>query len=76
MSNLDPRRGRTVTVEVRGRRVSRVSGRVLTAGAMNAHNTFEQPNVVRPESFSGARLSGERLTVALPPKSVVALELQ
>jgi alpha-N-arabinofuranosidase len=43
---------------------------------MNAHNTFEQPDVVRPAPFTGARLTAGRLTVDLPPKSVVVLELR
>ena len=74
--NLDPNRGRAVQVDVRGQRVSSVSGRVLTAAAMNADNTFEQPNAVQPADFTGARLSGGNLTVDLPSKSVVMVELR
>jgi len=76
LTNLDPNHTRTVSAELRGAHVSRASGRVLTAGAMNAHNTFEQPNTVQPEPFNAVRVSGERLSVELPPKSVVLLELQ
>jgi alpha-L-arabinofuranosidase len=53
-----------------------VTGRVLTAAAMNAHNTFERPTAVQPVEFRGARLSGTTLTVELPAKSVVVLELR
>ncbi|HEX6560233.1 MAG TPA: alpha-L-arabinofuranosidase C-terminal domain-containing protein, partial [Longimicrobiales bacterium] len=73
--NLDPNRGRTVQAEIRGQRFSAVTGRVLTANAMTAHNTFEQPNTVQPTVFSGARVSGSTLTISLPAKSVVALEV-
>ena len=76
LTNLDPNRGRAVSGEITGAQVSRVSGRVLTAAAMNAHNTFDQPTAVQPAPFTGARLSGEKITVDLPPKSVVLLELQ
>ena len=76
LTNLDPNRGRAVSGEITGAQVSRVSGRVLTAAAMNAHNTFDQPAAVQPAPFTGARLSGEKITVDLPPKSVVLLELQ
>ena len=55
--------------------VASVSGRVLTAPTMQADNTFEQPNAVKPVDFTGARLSGELLTLDLPSKSVVAVEL-
>ena len=53
-----------------------VSGRVLTAAQMNARNTFEQLDAVHPVAFTSAQLSGDRLTVQLPPKSVVVLELK
>jgi alpha-N-arabinofuranosidase len=76
LTNLDPNRGRTVSGEITGAHVSRVSGRVLTAAAMNAHNTFDQPTAVQPAPFSGARVSGDKITVDLPPKSVVLVELQ
>src|SRR5207245_1785684 len=76
LTNLDPNYTRTVSAELRGAHVSRASGRVLSAAAMNAHNTFEQPNTVQPEPFNAVRVSGERLSVELPPKSVVLLELQ
>lgn len=76
ITNVDPHQARTVSVTLRGQRASQVSGRVLTADAMNAHNTFDQPNLVQPSSFDGARLSGETLTVEMPPKSLVALELR
>ncbi len=74
--NLDPNQPRTVQTDIRGQHVSSVSGRVLTAPAMNAHNTFEQPNAVQPTPFTGARLSGSTLSVQLPSKSVVVLELR
>jgi alpha-N-arabinofuranosidase len=74
--NLDPNRGRRVQVDVRGQQVSGVSGRLLTAAAMNADNTFEQPNAVRPVDFQGARLAGGVLTLDLPSKSVVVVELR
>jgi alpha-N-arabinofuranosidase len=42
---------------------------------MNAHNTFDAPNAVQPVPFTGATLANSILTVALPAKSVVVLEL-
>jgi alpha-N-arabinofuranosidase len=52
-----------------------VKGRVLTAKELNAHNTFEKPDAIKPADFSGSKLSGSTLTVKLPPASVVMLEL-
>ena len=53
-----------------------VAGRVLTATAMDAHNTFEAPNAVQPAAFGGASVRGDTLEVKLPAKSVVVLALR
>ncbi len=76
LTNVDPNQPRTVQASLRGGAFASVSGRILTADAMNAHNTFEQPNAVAPTAFDGARLDGDRLTITLPPKSIVVLELE
>jgi alpha-N-arabinofuranosidase len=76
LSNLDPNQTNTVTVKLDGLSASGVTGRILTASAINSHNTFDAPETVKPVAFTGAQVSGGTLTVALPPKSVVVLELQ
>ncbi len=76
LCNLDPNAGREFTCELRGMPAAgAVSGRILTAGAMTAHNTFDQPDAIRPQPFDGARLEGDTLAIALPAKSVVALTI-
>ncbi|QVM83472.1 alpha-N-arabinofuranosidase [Novosphingobium decolorationis] len=76
LSNADAKEANTVTIALDGVKAGKVSGRILTAGAINAHNTFENPEVVKPAAFNGARVKGGTLTVTLPAKSVVVLELQ
>ena len=76
LSNLDPNRPHTVTATLKGVTAGGVSGRILTAPAMNALNSFDAPNTVAPAAFTGARLDGSTLTVTLPPKSVVMLDLR
>jgi len=76
LANLDPNRPRTVAADVRGVRVSAVGGRILTAPAMTEHNTFEHPDAVQPAAFRDARLVDGTLTIELPARSVVVLELR
>ena len=73
--NTDPHAAVTVTCTLTGYAATAVTGRVLTAAVMDAHNTFAAPATVHPEPFTGAELAGGKLTVALPAKSVVMLEL-
>jgi alpha-N-arabinofuranosidase len=76
LTNADPNRPATVTVTLSGVAGSNVSGQVITAPAMNALNSYAQPRTVVPTAFTGAQLSGTTLTVTLPAKSVVMLDLK
>jgi alpha-N-arabinofuranosidase len=42
---------------------------------MNSFNSFETPEVVKPASFNGFTLRDGILTINMPSKSVVVLEL-
>jgi alpha-N-arabinofuranosidase len=74
--NLDPKEAATLDVRLPGVTGSRVTGRVLTAPSMTTGNTFANPDAVRPQPFTGATISGGRLGVSLPPRSVVVLALR
>ncbi len=75
LSNANPHQDLAVQVHVGGLQASRVQGRYLQGSAMNAHNTFENPNVVKPVEFHGAHIAGENIDITLPKMSVVVLEV-
>lgn len=74
-ANCDPNRPATVDCTLSGATAKSVVGRVLTAPAMNTHNTFAAPESIKPAPFAGALWTGATLAVTLPAKSVVILEL-
>jgi len=74
--NADPHRLAALECTLAGVVAESVRARVLTAEAMNAHNTFDAPQTVAPAAFGDASLEGELLRVTLPPRSVVVLELR
>lgn len=77
LCNCHPQAAVDVECELRGRTAEQVSGRVLTAPAMNAHNAFDAPQAVSPVDFQGMeRRGGSALRVQLPPMSVVVLEVR
>ena len=76
LCNLDPSRPIDVSCEVRGVDAAHVVGRVLTAKQMTAHNTFDEPETVRPAQFDGVEFEGGRAFVRMPSKSVVVLALR
>jgi alpha-N-arabinofuranosidase len=73
--NLDPHREAVVTTTVTGAQAKSAAGRVLTAKAMDAHNTVDAPELVKPAPISAKR-SGDKLTLRLPAKSVTVVKLQ
>ena len=76
LCNLNPTRPAKINCEFQGAAPKGISGRMLTAKDMTAHNTFDQPNNLKPAPFDDAQLSGNGFTANLPPKSVVVLELK
>jgi alpha-N-arabinofuranosidase len=74
--NFDPNRTADLTCEFIGAKASRVSGRILTADAMTAHNTFDKPETVKPGKFNAAKIADNTLSAVLPSKSIVVLEIE
>ena len=65
-----------LTVTLAGVAPASASGRLLTAPTMQTHNTFAAPDAVKPVPFDGVKLAGGTLSLTLPAKSVVVVELR
>jgi alpha-L-arabinofuranosidase len=75
LANLNPGKQVSVTCPLIGEAYKKVTGEILTASEMNAFNSFEKPDVVKPADFTGFTMKNGILTVSMPSKSVVVLEL-
>ncbi|GLQ91176.1 alpha-N-arabinofuranosidase [Dyella acidisoli] len=73
--NLDPHRAETVHLRLAGIAGTNMQGRVLTAPAMTSINTFDHPHIVEPAAFNHAAIKDGVVTVALPAKSLVVLDI-
>jgi alpha-N-arabinofuranosidase len=74
--NLDPVHAITVHTDLGTIPFKSVTGQVLTSTRFTDVNTFSQSDKVKTAAFAGARKSGNELTVDLPARSVVMLELK
>jgi alpha-L-arabinofuranosidase len=74
--NIDMNKSQDISVDVSKYKFSNVTGRILTSSKVQDHNTFDNPDKVKPAAFTGASLRGNNLSVKLPPFSVVVLELK
>ena len=61
--------------ELRGAKAQQTSGRLLTAPQMNAGNSFNQPDAVKPIGFNGFKVTENGFVTTLPARSVVVLEI-
>jgi len=75
LCNLDPNNPADVILEFRGMNVKNITGRILTADKMTAHNSFENPENLKPAAFKSIQLKKGMGVTTLPSKSVVVLEV-
>lgn len=77
VNNVHPTETVSFDVDLSGGNLSGVSAAtIITAPAFNSFNTFDNPEVVVPASFSGYNFADGVLTVQLPPHSIVTLRLE
>ena len=73
--NIDPNEGLDLQLDFPGIQSMKVSAQILTGGKFTDHNTFDKPFIIKPAGFNGVKKSGESLSIKLPAKSVVVINL-
>jgi len=76
LCNIDPVNEQKISCDLLGFQIKKISGQIITADKMNAHNSFENPDVIESRIFSEFESTGQTLRVAMPSKSVVMLEIE
>jgi alpha-N-arabinofuranosidase len=74
--NIDAGKAQDISIDITGANYKNVTGRILVSEKIQNYNSFENPEKIKPTIFSGANLNGSKLSVKLPPFSVVVLELK
>jgi alpha-L-arabinofuranosidase len=72
--NPDVANPRAATIDLVGAAAQSATATVLSNSDIHAHNTFDSPDAVRPQSAS-TQLSGSSFEYTFPPASVTALEI-
>jgi alpha-N-arabinofuranosidase len=71
--NINPDKDIDLQCEIRGMDVKNVTGRILTAPTLAAHNTFDQPDNVEITDFTKMKLKNNVIEMKVPSKSVVVI---
>lgn len=74
--NIDPSNDCSLLIDLRGGDYSKASGRILSSTEINSHNTFDNPDSVKPEIFREVKIKDNMLSITLPAKSIVVLEIK
>lgn len=74
--NLDPNHAINLRTNLQTIKWSKVDGEVLTSAKVTDINTFENPDLIKPKLFNGAKKQGEELIVNIPGQSIVLLTIK
>ena len=74
--NLDPQQPLTVTLKIEGGSATTLTGEVLTADAMDAHNSFDNPTSLQPRAIAAMPVTNGVVTLTLPAKSVTVVAVK
>lgn len=75
IANMDPQDRVELDIDLGAVKAKAVSGEVLTADKMDAHNLPGQPAIIAPAPYTGGRLRDGRLRLDIPAKSIVVVRL-
>ena len=76
LTNIDALKQHEISIDLRGAKVTSVSGRILNSVKLQDFNSFEVPDKIKPAPFKEATLANSVLKVKLPAHAVVVLEIK
>ena len=76
ITNVSLDKTQTVDFNFAGFNAKQVNGRILTSKNVSDYNDFQHPNVVAPTDFKDAKLKKGTLTVKIPAKSIIVLNIK
>ncbi|MEZ4917851.1 MAG: alpha-L-arabinofuranosidase C-terminal domain-containing protein [Saprospiraceae bacterium] len=72
--NIDAQKTQAIDLDVTALNLKKASGEILTASSLQAHNTFDKPNLIQTQKMNGVQLKNGMLHVEIPPFSVIVIE--
>ena len=76
ITNVSLDKDQTIDFDIPGYKAKTVSGRILTSKQASDFNDFQHPNLVAPKAYNDAKLTKNVLTVKIPAKSIVVLNIK
>lgn len=74
--NIDPVHAQKITLTLDSEKFSAASAKMLSSKKLQDHNSFAEPEKIKPYAFNGFSVSRGTISISLPPTSVVVLALK
>lgn len=75
LCHFDPNESAPLECDLRGMKTSNINARILTADAITSHNTFDEPEQVKPVEFTDFETNESGFKTTVPAKSIVVFEV-
>jgi alpha-N-arabinofuranosidase len=76
LANVHATEKMQASCDLGGVKIKDIKGKILTAPAINSYNSFDNPQLVKSESFNEYKIDGSKITVQMPEKSIITLYVQ
>ena len=76
LANVSLTDAQTLSLTIDGIEAKEVSGTILTCDNISDYNDFDNPDVVAPAEFTGAKIKKNVITAEIPSKSIVVLDIK
>ncbi len=72
--NIDSKKSNKVSIDLAELKVKKIEAMILKSGKLQDHNTFENPENIKPVEFKSYQFKQGKLDIELPPFSVVMIK--
>lgn len=74
--NIDAKKSHAVDINLDGADVKKVTASILKADKIQNHNDFDNPEKVKPTAFKEFKVKDNKVSVSLPPFSVIVFHVE
>lgn len=74
--NIDPAHAQKISLTLDTEKFSAASAKILSSKKLQDHNSFEEPEKIKPVVFNDYSLSNGKISINLPATSVVVITLK
>ncbi|MBX2873637.1 MAG: alpha-N-arabinofuranosidase [Saprospiraceae bacterium] len=72
--NIDHQQGHEIALDLEDLGVNQVSATILSGDDLQAYNSFEKPDQIKPVAFKQVKYTNGKVSLVIPPFSIIVLQ--